>query len=178
MSDQSRELSDSFFQSFKILFIKKKHWKESFSRRSCFHSKMLKLTLAFTFAFKLKPTFFSAFSSPHLFYLHFAPPVITWSPFVLFCLWSTNTITSRILTGYVLSILVSGCCDHPSGGHRAQFDSSSFQCNGSSHPTDEPPLSGSHRRCESPFHAPRSHHTEKWIPMILKQNYCSHHINW
>lgn len=45
----------------------------------------------------------------------------------------------------------SGCCDHPSLGHRAQFVSSSLQCNGSSHPADEPPVSGDYRHCESPL---------------------------
>lgn len=49
------------------------------------------------------------------------------------------------------SFFPSGCCDHSSLGHRAQFVSSSLQCNGSSHPADEPPVSGDYRHCESPL---------------------------
>lgn len=51
---------------------------------------------------------------------------------------------------FVSLLPASGCCDHPSSGHRAQFVSSPLQCHGSSHPTDEPPLSGHYRHCESP----------------------------
>lgn len=44
-----------------------------------------------------------------------------------------------------------GCCNHPSNGHRAQLVSSPIQCHGSSHPADEPSLSGPHRHRESLF---------------------------
>lgn len=61
------------------------------------------------------------------------------------------------LCGHFSSSPASGCCDHPSHGHRAQFVSSSLQRNGPSHPTDEPSVSGHYRHRKSQLLPPQTY---------------------